>query len=860
MRKIYGFFLLSMLLTGPLPGQRNKDTFDEKYLIDKARNERRLQPPSERTHVSDQLSFTDIPDSVIKGIISEINPDSIRSFIQELQDFKDRSWSSPGSDKAALWIRDKYTAMGFSTVNVDSFLLVSPSFYTKNITAVLPGKRMNEYVLIGAHYDSRGRTGQAPGADDNASGVSASLEIARVLKKKNYFPECTILFAAFGAEETGLDGSFEYVQQCQKKGLNIKLMINADMISYTSRSLDSSKVTINYYAGAEAWLDRAKAAVLKYTKLFPVQGDRNANYSDSFMFYGFGYQAVYFEENELSPWYHKPADTVGNYNMPYCAEIIKAACALLLQASTVPPPVTLLTLDNVGDGESFKAVWGSVNSPDFSRYKVYIGASEGIYDTTIISSDTSLTVKWKKSTQVYFAVSAVTIKGEESSLLEKYVFISTIPPVPEVSIKDIDKNMFSISIVAYGKALMFSGFNIYRSDSADGTYTKLNPEPFAGQVYSDLKMKPGRYYYYKVKSAYSNGVEGAYSNAVRGRLISMDKGLGMIITTDQIPGVTPDPSAAQIAQFYSSTLKEFKYTGEELFGGGTFISLSELGAYSTVFWCNNTKYSNSILKNSQPWIKKYLDMGGRILIATFNPSDAFPKNNLGQDSVEFNSGDFIYDYFKVKAKQYSFSSWVSFSGALSKLLGYPDLQVDASKSPVKNSGLLDRVERIYPSPSGKAIYSYNSNSFDNPLKDLPVGIEYMGSDYKTVLLSFPLYYIKESQAKDFLKYLLVSKFQEVTALKEQSPESMPSDFIMEQNYPNPFNPVTTISYSIPMVSYVELKVYDMLGREVSSLVNEQKSAGEYKVQFDGSSLPSGVYIYNIKAGRFSASKKLILIK
>ncbi|MGE5498483.1 MAG: T9SS type A sorting domain-containing protein [Syntrophothermus sp.] len=79
-------------------------------------------------------------------------------------------------------------------------------------------------------------------------------------------------------------------------------------------------------------------------------------------------------------------------------------------------------------------------------------------------------------------------------------------------------------------------------------------------------------------------------------------------------------------------------------------------------------------------------------------------------------------------------------------------------------------------------------------------------------------------------------------------------------YPNPFNPVSTICYTIPSQALVELKVYDMLGREVSSLVNEQKSAGEYKVQFDGSSLPSGVYIYAIQAGSFRDSKKLLLLK
>lgn len=90
--------------------------------------------------------------------------------------------------------------------------------------------------------------------------------------------------------------------------------------------------------------------------------------------------------------------------------------------------------------------------------------------------------------------------------------------------------------------------------------------------------------------------------------------------------------------------------------------------------------------------------------------------------------------------------------------------------------------------------------------------------------------------------------------------NLPARFTLNQNYPNPFNPSTTISYSIPKQSYVEMKIFDMLGREVSALVSKEQSAGEYKVQFDATSLPSGMYVYSIVAGEFRSSKKLLLIK
>ncbi|MCZ6702351.1 MAG: T9SS type A sorting domain-containing protein [Ignavibacteria bacterium] len=88
----------------------------------------------------------------------------------------------------------------------------------------------------------------------------------------------------------------------------------------------------------------------------------------------------------------------------------------------------------------------------------------------------------------------------------------------------------------------------------------------------------------------------------------------------------------------------------------------------------------------------------------------------------------------------------------------------------------------------------------------------------------------------------------------------PNEFLLYQNYPNPFNPATTIEYSIPKASFVELKIYDILGGEVVSLVKENKPSGKYSVKFNASNLPSGIYFYRIVSGNFTATKKLIILK
>jgi hypothetical protein len=81
-----------------------------------------------------------------------------------------------------------------------------------------------------------------------------------------------------------------------------------------------------------------------------------------------------------------------------------------------------------------------------------------------------------------------------------------------------------------------------------------------------------------------------------------------------------------------------------------------------------------------------------------------------------------------------------------------------------------------------------------------------------------------------------------------------------QNYPNPFNPVTNIQFDIPKESFVTLKVYDIRGKEVKTLANENRQAGSYYITFNASALASGVYFYKLTAGDFTSTMKLVLVK
>lgn len=101
----------------------------------------------------------------------------------------------------------------------------------------------------------------------------------------------------------------------------------------------------------------------------------------------------------------------------------------------------------------------------------------------------------------------------------------------------------------------------------------------------------------------------------------------------------------------------------------------------------------------------------------------------------------------------------------------------------------------------------------------------------------------------------------VTDIKDEVGNNIPKNYSLSQNYPNPFNPATTIRYSVPAIAqHVTLKVFDMLGNEVTTLVNESQAAGNYEVQFNAEGLASGIYIYTIRANNFNLSKKMLLLK
>ncbi len=152
--------------------------------------------------------------------------------------------------------------------------------------------------------------------------------------------------------------------------------------------------------------------------------------------------------------------------------------------------------------------------------------------------------------------------------------------------------------------------------------------------------------------------------------------------------------------------------------------------------------------------------------------------------------------------------------------------------------------------------SYEYDSHNNRISGLCDGWD--GTNWAPGIGFLEIDFGMKDQSYGFLDHFISVEYKLITNVEKT--ESNPNDFVLSQNYPNPFNPTTTINFSLPNSEFVTLKVYDVLGREITSLVNEELNAGQHTKIFNANNLSSGVYFYKLQAGKFSETKKMMLVR
>lgn len=246
----------------------------------------------------------------VNNYLQQVEKDSMIRRIGRLEVFGTRDCKTIQSVSAQNWIMRQ-----FNNYNLEVEIQDFPVYFgqcSDNVIAVLKGSELpDEYVVIGAHYDSRSVHVNAPGADDNASGVSGILEVARILKDANL--KRSVIFIAFSGEEYGLYGSEAYANRARTENMNILAYLNMDMIGYLKPGTELHTDLIYPYS-AKPLADFYKSVCKVYLPNFKIyDGSLTGGDSDHTSFNRSGYQGIFpFEDaRDYSPYIHTENDVYG---------------------------------------------------------------------------------------------------------------------------------------------------------------------------------------------------------------------------------------------------------------------------------------------------------------------------------------------------------------------------------------------------------------------------------------------------------------------------------------------------------------------------------------------------------------------
>jgi len=278
-------------------------------------------------------------DSLIQVAVDLVNEDSVRSHIQGMQDRGTRFLIAENRREVANWIMERFKSYGITDVELDSFqcytsfnhsgLSIDTTTLQYNVIAKIEGAIYPDHsIVFTAHYDCMVNSDTtylyAPGADDNASGVAALFESARIIMEMDYQPQTTLTFIAFGAEELmyfGDSGSEHYAPQAAANDDQIDFVINNDMIAYDGGGWE---VSIFHDFNSQHVVDMLVYLAGEYSTLnLDIPGPLTTVGADLQPFLDEGYSGAYFMERDFSPYYHSVNDVVDSCNIPYCVEVIK---------------------------------------------------------------------------------------------------------------------------------------------------------------------------------------------------------------------------------------------------------------------------------------------------------------------------------------------------------------------------------------------------------------------------------------------------------------------------------------------------------------------------------------------------------
>lgn len=867
-----------------------------------------IEKPLPSTSIS-SFEFPVDRDPVILKYIDQVSQDSMRSSIQRLQDFVTRYTYSDSIIPAGQWIFDQYKKYGYTDVKFDSFYYHNE--YHRNVVATKPGLIYpDSVIMIGGHYDSiiRSSSGNpfdtAPGAEDNGSGTVSALESARILAGHNF--EATIKFVAWDAEEVGLVGAWAYANEAAAKKEPISLYINFDMIGYQDPADPLRDFQIFTDQASWPFAQLMADMATTYTTLFASVPGYSGS-SDHVPFIQNGYRSIFGFEGKYdfghNPNYHMPSDIIGNMDFDYYQETVQAGLATLVYLAGPAENLDMgpyvkqsdFGIDDddagssIGNGNSFIDAGETIEF--FLTVKNY-GDSTANNITVEISSDDPLVTILDNSQTFGTIESQGTATGNAGFVFQVSDEAESGHAIQlNLNISDDEANNWSDRIKVQVQMPDLIIFQQIASEVQGNGDDKID----AGETFNltidlenpGLREAQGISSVLHCASPYVTILDSmaAFENiSVEARGTNADDVLTIRIAEDAGTAIIPftlavtegggyyqtslnfnlavgqgkillveDDGAADMSDYYKDAMELLGIPYRYWNATAGQVPGDTLSKYSRVIWYTGREFGNSLFRDGTAALQHYLDNGGRLFI----------NGSLLAFSIRDSS--FLSDYLYTK--------YISFNTELHHLVPHGATEVLGSlnfwlSTEGENSqSLKGEIDPIAPAQS---LLFYDTGSVEGPGNILSSGTGALAvstDHYKAVLFSFGWEGIENRDLRQmaFINVMnwLQGDFASVPGQNENL-TSLPDNFDLKQNYPNPFNPATTIKFDMPSAGNMSLKIFNLLGQEIKTLIDTKMQAGRHAITWDGTdnlgrNVSSGVYLYQMKTENFQKTRKMILL-
>jgi len=701
-------------------------------------------------------------------LIDAVSFDSVTSYLYHLQAFDGRLAGTQSNYAARDWLVNQLQSYGYGSVSTQPFWGYVNGAWKQcyNVYATKQGTLYpNRQIVVGAHFDA---VFGSPGVDDNGTGTTGVLEIARALADVE--TEMSFVFILFDSEEQGLNGSYEYASLAASRGDSIVCMLNMDMIGYIANSNDAGVVYGASDAYAHLWARLADSLVNIHGHM-----SGTANNSDHYYFTQYGYDVMYPEEYIFSSVYHSAHDSTSFINFDYCTRVIKASLASVYSVAMAPLPIENAIVRDGGDGQSLQVEWSAALPGEVNHYVVYYDAEpdEPLDSAVIAFGDTSIALTGlTQDRQYHVSVVAVDADGYASVALHEMIGVPRVLPMQPQYLAALPRyHAINLTWTAANNEMDFSHYGIIR----DG---EMLPAVVTEGSFIDQDYDLGEGFHDYLVVAVDN--EGNLSDTVgaatvRMKIATLQPGRVLAVNrSSRASAYMVNESVTGEFMRDALTGYDYDYCSDTAASNGDdslSVNLTDMIDYDVVIIGAEAARTDEIGYDPSfggilDTIDYYLSIGGKVII--FGRWGNITTSATISDTVYFMPSQYnigYQDYFHMNYRvRYlaTFSGLTIYSdliGAHSQAAEYPDLVWDSAAA-LDHSAPWTDVGGI-PCPSfgvlqgsPEVIYTYDSRNNFFLTEGKPVGWRYHGSDYDYVFFEMPLSFMDRPTAKTVLQTAL----------------------------------------------------------------------------------------------------------